>query len=61
MFEKNRSEKPSIVILVALLAIANLWYDYYHPVGLLFDIIIAIFLLKYLVTKPLDGGNQPRR
>jgi|GEM_PF-5562809 len=38
-----RREHPwSFWIIVVVLVILNGWFDYYHPLGILFDIIIVI-------------------
>jgi hypothetical protein len=42
---------PSFVAIVAVALAANIWYDYYHPAWLFFDAVIAIFLIKYAVSR----------
>jgi len=32
-------------VLLALIVGLNLWYDYYHPLGWLFDVVIIIAVL----------------
>ena len=42
----DRSERPwTFWTMVAILIGLNGWFDYYHPLGLLFDIIIVIALV----------------
>ena len=36
---------PGIWALLAVLLILNFWYDYDHPLGIFFDVIIGIALL----------------
>jgi len=38
----RREHSCSFWIGVAVLVILNGWFDYYHPLGILFDIIIVI-------------------
>jgi hypothetical protein len=40
-FERNRGFWWIVAVLVGL----NLWFDYYHPLGFLFDIIILIVVI----------------
>jgi hypothetical protein len=36
-------------VVVVVVVILNLWYDYYHPLGIIFDVIIGgIFLVAHL-------------
>ena len=35
----------SFWVIVGALIFVNLWYDYYHPLGIIIDIIIAVALL----------------
>jgi hypothetical protein len=38
-------ERPlSFWIIVAVIIGLNVWFDYYHPLGILFDVIIVIIL-----------------
>jgi hypothetical protein len=44
-FEPSRG----VWVLIAAVVLINVWYDYYHPLGIIFDVIIAvIFLTAYL-------------
>lgn len=48
-FDKSRSDKAGVVVLIAVLVIVNLWYDVYHRLGFIFDAIIGpFFIIKYL-------------
>jgi hypothetical protein len=38
------------VIVVAVIA-ANVWYDYYHHQGILFDVVVAVVLLIWYLSK----------
>ena len=33
-------------VILGLVLLLNVWYDYYHPFGVIFDIIIIALLLK---------------
>lgn len=48
---------PSFVAIVAVVLAANTWYDYrYHPAWLFFDAVIAIFLIKYVLSQYTGQG-----
>jgi len=35
-------------MVIGVVILLNFWYDYHHPLGFLFDIIVAIILIaKY--------------
>jgi hypothetical protein len=38
------------VIVGALLAL-NVWYDYHHPLGIMFDVVLAVVLLIWYLNK----------
>jgi hypothetical protein len=47
-FESQRVARGcTIAALVGL----NLWYDYYHPLGIIFDVIILIVLAIHWIRK----------
>lgn len=31
--------------MVVVLVLLNIWYDYYHPMGIMFDVVLAVALL----------------
>jgi len=37
--------KPVTWLLIGALVTVNVWYNYYHPLGIFFDAIIVIILL----------------
>jgi hypothetical protein len=45
----NRFERsPGVWVIIAGAVLLNVWYDYYHPLGIIFDVIIGIvFLVVY--------------
>jgi len=38
-------------VFVAITLALNFWYDYYHPLGILFDIALAVGLFIWYLTK----------
>jgi hypothetical protein len=47
---RSRYEQhPMLVIaLIILIVVVNFWWDSYHPIGFLFDVVIAfILVVKY--------------
>jgi hypothetical protein len=40
--DKLKRRPPAFWMIIGLLILINLWYDYYHPLGLIFDLIIAV-------------------
>jgi hypothetical protein len=47
------------VILAALVGL-NLWFDYYHPIGLLADVVIAAVLIGKW-PRPPGESLRPRK
>jgi uncharacterized protein YhhL (DUF1145 family) len=43
---------PAFWVMVAVLVLLNILYDYYHPLGIVFDVIAAIVLLIWYLNKP---------
>jgi len=43
---------PAFWVIVAVLLLLNILYDYYHPLGVVFDAIAAILLLIWHLNKP---------
>ncbi len=40
---------PTFWAIVTVLIALNIWYDYYHPLGVMFDVLLGVFLLiRYL-------------
>jgi len=37
--------------MVMVLILLNIWYDYYHPLGVVFDVIAAVVLLIWYLAK----------
>ena len=48
--EKERNESsPWLWVIIAAAILLNLWFDYYHPLGIIFDVIVGlVFLVAYL-------------
>jgi hypothetical protein len=38
-------------VIAVVLILLNIWYDYYHPLGILFDFIGAVALLVWYLSK----------
>jgi len=34
-----------------VLVLLNVWYDYYHPLGIIFDFVLAVGLLIWYLSK----------
>ncbi len=43
-FDRLR-RSPALWLIVAVVILLNLWYDYCHPLGIFFDIVIVIVLI----------------
>jgi len=42
----SRPERsPAFWVIVGVLVLLNIWFDYYHPLGIVFDVVLAVFLL----------------
>jgi hypothetical protein len=44
--------------MVGVLIFVNFWYDYYHPLGILFDLLIAGGLLIVYFRRLWDIGHS---
>jgi hypothetical protein len=42
---------PITWVLVTLLILLNVWYDYYHPLGIMFDVVLAVALFVWYLNK----------
>lgn len=42
---------PASWVIVALLLALNVWYDYHHPLGIMFDVVLAVGLLVWYLSK----------
>lgn len=38
-------------MLIGAGLLVNLWYDYYHPLGIVFDVVIGVVLLIAYLRK----------
>jgi len=54
-FADRLRQNPKILwVLVPAIAL-NLWFDYYHPVGVVMDIIIVLVLLRNHLNSRRDA------
>ncbi len=42
---------PAFWVIVGVLILLNVWYDYYHPLGIMFDVVLAVGLLVWYLSK----------
>ncbi len=42
---------PAFWLIVGVLILLNVWYDYYHPLGIIFDVVVAVVLLIWYLNK----------
>ena len=45
------SQRVAVGCIIAAIVGLNVWYDYYHPLGLIFDAIILIVLAVRWIRK----------
>jgi hypothetical protein len=43
-----RRRSPAFWVFVVVLVLLNIWYDYYNPRGIVFDVIAVVLLIRYL-------------
>ena len=36
------TRSPAFWVMVGVLILLNVWFDYYHPIGIIFDVIIGV-------------------
>ena len=48
----HRPSRRSFWVFVVVLVLANIWYDFYHPLGLIFDVVLVLSLLVIELRKP---------
>ncbi len=42
---------PAFWVIVVVVLALNIWYDYYHPLGIVFDVVLAVVLLIWYLNK----------
>jgi hypothetical protein len=42
---------PTFWVIVVVVLALNIWYDYYHPLGILFDVVLAVVLFIWCLSK----------
>ena len=42
---------PAFWVIVVVLVALNVWYDYYHPLGIIFDVILAVVVLIWYLNR----------
>ncbi len=42
---------PAFWVIVVVVLALNIWYDYYHPLGIMFDVVLAVVLLIWYLNK----------
>jgi hypothetical protein len=42
---------PAFWVMVGVLILLNIWYDNYHPLGIMFDVVGAVVLLIWYLDK----------
>jgi hypothetical protein len=42
---------PAFWVIVVVLGALNVWYDYYHPLGIVFDVVGAVVVLIWYLNK----------
>ena len=53
--DRLRRRSPAFWLIVGVLILLNVWYDYYHPLGIIFDVILAVVLLIWYLNKSRPG------
>ena len=38
-------------VIVGVLILLNVWYDYHHPLGIMFDVVLAVGLVIGYLSK----------
>jgi hypothetical protein len=49
--DRFRPRSPASWVIAVVLILLNIWYDYYHPLGIIFDVILAVVLLIWYLNK----------
>jgi polyferredoxin len=42
---------PVFWMIVGMVILLNIWFDYYHPLGFIFDVVVGIVLLIQYLNK----------
>jgi hypothetical protein len=45
---------PAFWVMVGVLILLNVWFDYYHPIGILFDVIIGVIWFFKSSSRPTN-------
>jgi hypothetical protein len=49
--DRPARRSPAFWVLVGAVVLLNIWYDYHHPLGIIFDVVLASALLIWYVSK----------
>jgi hypothetical protein len=50
--DRPSRRSPAFWVMVVVLALANIWYDFRHPLGLIFDVVLVFGLLVIELRQP---------
>jgi hypothetical protein len=42
---------PAFWVIVVVVLALNVWYDYHHPLGIVFDVVLGVGLLIWYLSK----------
>jgi DNA-directed RNA polymerase subunit RPC12/RpoP len=49
--DRLKPRSPVSWVILAVLIALNVWYDYHHPLGIMFDVVLAVGLLIWYLSK----------
>jgi hypothetical protein len=49
--DRSGRRSPAVWVMVGVLILLNVWYDYPHPLGIMFDVVLAVGLLIWYLSK----------
>jgi hypothetical protein len=50
-FDRYGRRSPVFWLIAGVLILLNVWFDYYHPLGFMFDVVVGIVLLIQYLNK----------
>ena len=50
-FDRYGHRSPAFWVIVGLAILLNVWFDYYHPIGFMFVVVVGVVLLIWYLSK----------
>jgi accessory gene regulator protein AgrB len=58
--EQLRKRPRSFLLVILIVVILNIWFDYYRPLGVLFDVILLSALFRSYLRSRYRAGQRAK-